>query len=145
MPGQAPSSRRRVWSIALYGFLPGFLILLLLVGWAMGIENATAVLQSSDSPDGRYRAQVVREDPGVSSGYEYMVRVMPAGLPMVVRSLRILPFTPVYVALDAHHEPDELRVRWTGPQEVTIHCQGCGGTGPGDARWRDIQLRYELN
>ena len=86
------------------------------------------VLQSVDSPGGRYRAEVVREDPGVFSGYEYMVRLMPAGLTPLAKSLRVLPFGPVYVALDAHREPDKIAVQWTGRAEVTIHCNGCGET-----------------
>jgi hypothetical protein len=97
--------------------------MLLLVGWMVSAEKATVVLQSADSPDGRYRAEVVREDPGVSSSYEYVVRVMPAGLTTLEKSLRVLPFGPVYVALDLHREPDRLAVSWNGPDEVIIQCQ----------------------
>ena len=64
----------------------------MLVGWMVSVENATIVLQSVDSPGGRYRAEVVREDPGVSSSYEYMVRVMPADVTPLGKSLRLLPF-----------------------------------------------------
>jgi hypothetical protein len=136
--------RRRIFLTSIYGFVPGALLLLGLVGWMISAENATAVLQAENSPDGRYRAEVVRADPGVSSSYEYMVRVMPAGLTMLPRSLHGLPLAPIYVALDLHREPDKLAVIWSGPREVTIHCEGCGGTVPGKARWREIALRYEL-
>ncbi len=138
----------RLWQlfvpIALYAALPSALILAMLVGWMMAVENATVVLQSVDSPGGRYRVEVVREDPGVSSGYEYMVRLMPAGLTPLAKSLRVLPFGPVYVALDAHREPDKIAVQWTGRAEVTIHCNGCGETIPGKEKWRDIAVKYEL-
>ena len=107
-------------------------------------ENATVVLQEATSPDSQYRAEVVREDPGVSSGYEYMVRVMPAGLTTLAKSLHVLPFAPIYVALNARGEPDKLTVRWSGPKEVTILCQGCGEISQGSERWREIALRYEL-
>jgi hypothetical protein len=130
--------------IALYVALPSALISAMLVGWMVAVENATVVLRSVDSPDGRYRAEVVREDPGVSSGYEYMVRLMPADLTPLEKSLRVLPFGPVYVALDAHREPDKIAVQWTGRAEVTIHCSGCGETVLGKGEWRDIAVKYEL-
>jgi len=136
--------RQRFVLIALYVALPSALILAMLVGWMMAVENATVVLQSADSPDGRFRAEVVREDPGVSSSYEYKVRVMPAGLTPLAKSLRVLPFGPVYVALDVHREPDKLQVRWSGPKEVTISCQGCGGTIPVNGQWRDVALKYDM-
>ena len=136
--------RKRLFLIGVYGVLPCTLSILLLVGWMVSAEKATVVLQSADSPDGRYRAEVVREDPGVSSSYEYMVRVMPVGLTTLEKSLRVLPFGPVYVALDLHREPDRLAVSWDGPDEVTIQCQGCGETLPGKEQWRGIKLRYEF-
>jgi hypothetical protein len=136
--------RRALLLIALYVALPTALLSALLVGWMAAVENATLVLQSADSPGGRYRAEVVRADPGVSAGYEYMVLVMPAGLTPLARSLRVLPFGPVYVALDAHREPDKLEVRWSGPKEVTILCRGCGGATPGNERWRGVALKYDL-
>jgi hypothetical protein len=136
--------RKRLFLIGVYGVLPCTLILLLLVGWMVSAEKATVVLQSADSPDGRYRAEVVREDPGVSSSYEYLVRVMPAGLTTLEKSLRMLPFGPVYVALNLHREPDKLTVGWNGPDEVRIQCQGCGEPMPGKEQWRGIKLRYEL-
>jgi hypothetical protein len=130
--------------IALYVALPTALVSALLVGWMVAVENATVVLQSADSPDGRYRAEVVRVDPGASSGYEYMVRVMPSGLTPLARSLRVLPFGPVYVALDAHREPDKLEVRWSALKEVAISCRGCEGATLADRRWRDLALRYDV-
>ena len=136
--------RRRIFLASIYGVVPGVLLLVALAGWMVSAENATAVLQAENSPDGRYRAEVVRADPGVSSSYEYMVRVMPAGVTMLARSLHGWPFAPIYVALDLHREPDKLSVVWSGPSEVTIHCDGCGAAAPGKARWREIALRYEL-
>jgi hypothetical protein len=136
--------RKRLLLTCVYVIFPTTLIVLMLLGWMVSAENATVVLQSANSPDGRYRAEVVREDPGVSSGYEYMVRVMPAGLATFTRSLHALPFVPIYVALDVHREPDKLAVAWRGENEVTIHCEGCAGTTPGQERWREIALRYEL-
>jgi hypothetical protein len=136
--------RKRFVLIGVYAVLPAALIVLMLLGWMISAENATVVLQSANSPDGRYRAEVVRADPGVSSSYEYMVRVMPAGVTTLAKSLHGMPFAPIYVALDVHREPDKLAVIWTGPNEVTVHCAGCGGTAPGKERWREIALRYEL-
>jgi hypothetical protein len=136
--------RRRIFLTSIYGVIPGALLLLALAGWMVSAENATAVLQSENSADGRFRAEVVRADPGVSSSYEYMVRVMPADVTTLARSLRGLPFAPIYVALDLHREPDKLVVSWSGPSEVTIHCEGCGAAAPGKKRWREIALRYEL-
>ena len=124
--------------IALYVALPSALISAMLVGWMVAVENATIVLQSGDSPSGRYRAEVVREDPGTSSSYEYMVRVMSSDVKTLGKSLHILPFAPIYVALDLHREPDGLAVAWSGPDEVTIDCQGCGAARPGKAKWREI-------
>jgi hypothetical protein len=141
-----PSSKLRqtIFLTGIYVALPSALISLILVGWMIGVENATLVTESVDSPDGRYRAQVVREDPGASSGYEYMVRLMPAGLTPLPRSLRVLPFGAVYVALDAHREPDRLTVSWTGREQVTIRCEGCGDATMGKPKWREIELRYEV-
>ena len=136
--------RQLFFPIALYVALPTALISAMLVGWMVAVENATVVLHSADSPDGRYRAEVVRVDPGVSSGYEYIVRVMPSGLTPLARSLRVLPFGPVYVALDAHHEPDKLEVRWSDPNELTIFCRGCRGTTPVNGQWRDVALKYDM-
>jgi hypothetical protein len=136
--------RRLLFLIGVYVALPSALISAMLVGWMVAVENATLVLQSSDSFDGRYRAEVVREDPGVSSGYEYMVRVMPAGLTPLAKSLRMLPFGPVYIALDARREPEKLIVQWTGAETVTIHCEGCGETPPGGQKWRDISIKFDL-
>jgi len=138
-------SRTLFFHISVYVVLPGALILLLLIGWMLAVDNATVVLQSTDSPDGRYRAQVVREDPGVSSNYKYMVRVAPARLPPLAARLGLLPFGPFYTALDIHHEPDKLTVRWTGPQGLTIQCKGCLGATEGKSQWRDIELKYVLN
>jgi hypothetical protein len=137
-------SRRLVFLIAVYVALPSALILVAFAGWMVAAENATLVLQSADSPDGRYRAQVVREDPGVSSNYKYMVRVTPANLTPLAEKLRLLPFGPEFTALEARREPDKLAVQWTGGRELTIHCQGCSGAIQGEERWRDIQLKYEL-
>jgi hypothetical protein len=136
--------RRQVFLISIYGVVPAALLLVGLVGWLLSAENATVALQTENSPDGRYLAEVVRADPGVSSSYEYMVRVMPTGATMLARSLHGLPFAPIYVALDLHREPDKLAVAWSGASEVTIHCQGCGEAAPGKAKWRDIALRYEV-
>lgn len=136
--------RPTAFTIAVYVLLPGILIAAGLGGWMIAVENATAQLESTDSPDGRYRAEIVREDPGVSSGYEYMVRLMPAGLTPLAKSLRVLPFVPVYVALDVHREPDKLMAEWTGPREVTIHCEGCSEATPGKEKWRDVAVKYEL-
>ena len=136
--------RQLIILIALYVALPSALISAMLIGWMIAVENATLVLQSADSPDGRYRAEVVREDPGVSSGYEYMVRLMPAGLTPLAKSLRVLPFGPVFTALDAHREPDKLNVEWTGQAEVTIHCLGCRDASQAKEQWRDITLKYYL-
>jgi hypothetical protein len=108
------------------------------------VENATLVLQSVDSPDGRYRAQVVREDPGVSSNYKYMVRVTPAKLTPLAQKLRLLSFGSVYTALEAHREPDKLAIRWNGYRELEIDCEGCSGAVQGEEQWRDIRLAYEL-
>lgn len=141
----ALKSRSLLYNIAVYVILPGAPLLMLFMGWRIALENATTVLQSVNSPDGRYRAEVVREDPGVSSGYEYMVRLAPAGLAPLAMSLRILPFGPVYLALDAHHEPDKLTIQWTSPQNLAIQCKGCGGAARGKSKWRDIELKYELN
>jgi hypothetical protein len=138
------SLRRRIFLASIYGVIPASLLLVALVGWLVSAENATVVLQAENSPDGRYRAEVVRADPGVSSSYEYMVRVMPTDVTMLARSLHGLPFSPIYVALDLHREPDKLSVVWSDPSEVTIHCEGCGGTAPGKESWREIALRYEL-
>jgi hypothetical protein len=131
--------------IALYIIAPGASLLMFFIGWRVALENATIVLQSAVSPDGRYRAEVAREDPGASSSYEYMVRLAPATFSRYAMTLRIVPFGPVFVALDANHEPDKLTVQWTGPQDVTIHCQGCSGVDHGKDRWRDLRLKYELN
>ena len=136
--------RRRMFRASLYGLAPTVLIVLMLAGWRVAEENATVVLQAAGSPDGRYRAEVVRVDPGVSSSYEYMVRVMPAGVTTLAKSLHGLPFAQVYIALEVLHEPDKLMVSWGGPNEVTIHCEGCGGATPSKERWREITLRYEL-
>ena len=136
--------RKRLFPIGVYAVIPTALIVLMLLGWMVSAENATVVLQAVNSPDGRYRAEVVREDPGVSSSYEYMVRVMPAGLTTLAKSLHGLPFARIYVALDVRREPDKLAVIWSDPNEVTINCEGCGATGPGKERWREIALRYEL-
>ncbi len=140
----AMTHRKRFVLIGVYAVLPAALIVLMLLGWKFSAENATVVLQAADSPDGRYRAEVVRADPGVSSSYEYMVRVMPAGVTTLAKSLRGLPFAPIYVALDLHREPDKLMVGWSGANEVTIRCDGCGGTAQGKARWQEIALRYQL-
>lgn len=141
----ANSNRRQLLVlIALYGALPSALISAMLVGWMVAVENATIVLQSADSPDGRYRAEVVREDPGVSARYEYMVRVMPTDLTPLAKSLRVLPFGPVYVVLNVHREPDKLSVLWTDSNEVSIQCQGCEEARDGQGKWRDIALKYEL-
>ena len=137
--------RQRFFLIAVYGALPCVLISALFAGWIMSVENATLVLQSTDSPDGRYRAEIVREDPGVSSGYEYMVRLMPAGLTPLAKSLRVLPFGPVFTALDAHREPEKLTVQWTGAQQLTIHCLGCRDASQAKDQWRDVTLKYDLN
>ncbi len=90
--------RQRFILIGLYIALTSALISAMLAGWMLSVENATLVLQSTDSPDGRYRAEIVREDPGVSSGYEYMVRLMPAGLTPLAKSLSVLLFGPVFTA-----------------------------------------------
>ncbi len=140
----AITHRKRLFLIGVYGVLPAALVVLMLLGWMVSAEKATVVLQAANSPGGRYRAEVVREDPGVSSSYEYMVRVMPSDLRTLGKSLHVLPFAPVYVALDLHREPDKLVVRWSGPNEVTIHCQGCGAITPGKEKWREIALKYEL-
>jgi len=136
--------RKRLFLTSVYVILPTTLIVLMLLGWMVSAENATVVLQSTNSPDGQYRAEVVRVDPGVSSSYEYMVRVMPAGVTTLAKSLHGLPFAPIYVALDVHREPDKLMVGWSGPNEVTIHCEGCGRAVQGKERWREVALRYEL-
>ncbi len=140
----AVTLRSRLFLISVYVVLPCTLILLMLVGWMVSAEKATVVLQGADSPDGHYRAEVIREDPGASSSYEYMVRVMPSGLTTLGKSLHVLPFAPVYIALNVHHEPDRLVVIWSSPNEVTIDCEGCGVTRPGKEKWRAIKLRYEL-
>jgi hypothetical protein len=137
-------SRRLAFLIAVYVVLPSALISAGLLGWMVAVENATLVLQSVDSPDGRYRAQVVREDPGVSSNYEYMVRVTPANQTPLAEKLRLLPFGPQYIPLDAHREPDKLVVQWKTDRELTIRCEGCGGAVRGGERWRDIRLEYEV-
>jgi hypothetical protein len=136
--------RKRLVLISVYAFLPVALIVLMLLGWKISAERVTVVLQAANSDDGRYRAEVVRADPGVSSNYEYMVRVMPAGVTTFAESFQGLPFASIYVALDLHREPDKLMVGWSGPSEVTIRCDGCEGTAQGKERWRDIALRYEL-
>ena len=136
--------QRRILPLCIYGVLPSVLLLIMLAGWMGSQEKATVVLQEATSPDGGYRAEVVREDPGVSSGYEYMVRVMPAGLTTLAKSLHVLPFAPIYVALNVPREPDKLAVSWSGPREVTILCQGCGEITQGSERWREIALRYEV-
>jgi hypothetical protein len=136
--------RRRAGLIALYVGLPALLISTGSVAWMMAVEKSTLVLQSADSPDGHYRAEVVREDPGVSSGFEYMVRVMPTGLSAFATSLRKLPFDPVYIALDAHHEPDWLNVQWTSLHEVTIRCTGCSDAQIGREHFREVSMKYEL-
>jgi hypothetical protein len=141
----AHKTRRLLNIIALYILAPGASLLVFFIGWRVALENATIIVQSAVSPDGRYRAEVAREDPGASSSYEYMIRLAPASFSKYAMALHILPFGPVYVALNAHHEPDSLTVQWTGPQEVTIHCRGCNGVDRGRDRWRDLQLRYELN
>jgi hypothetical protein len=141
MPQKA---RRLFFLVTVYVALPSLLILAGLVVWMAAIENATLVLQSADSPDGRYRAQVVREDPGASSNYEYMVRVAPASLTPLAEKLRLLPFGTRYTLLEVHHEPDKLDLQWTSPAELTIHCQGCAGAGLGKRRWRDLRLTYEV-
>jgi hypothetical protein len=140
----ATPHRRRLFLIGIYAVLPTALIVLMLLGWMISAEKATVVLQAVNSPGGRYRAEVVREDPGVSSTYEYMVRVMPSGLTTLRKSLHVLPFAPVYIALSVHHEPDKLVVVWSGPNQVTIDCEGCGTIKPGKEEWREIALRYEL-
>jgi len=141
----APTKLRQILvQVALYAALPIALVAAMLIGWMASVENATAVLQSADSPDGRYRAEVVREDPGVSAEYEYMVRLMPSGLSPLARSLRVVPFAPVYVALDAHREPDHLTVQWTSSDHLAIRCGGCGGSVAGKAQWRDIRLSYDV-
>jgi hypothetical protein len=137
-------SRRLVFLMLVYVVLPCALILVALAGWMAAVENATLVLQSADSPDGRYRAQVVREDPGVSSNYKYMVRVTPANLTPLAEKLRLLPFGPEYTALEAHREPDKLAVQWSSDRELTIRCEGCSGAVQGEEKWRDIRLEYEL-
>lgn len=131
--------------IALYILAPGASLLVFFIGWRVALENATIIVQSAVSPDGRYRAEVAREDPGASSSYEYMVRLAPASFSKYAMALHILPFGPVFVALDAHHEPDKLSVQWTGPHELTINCQDCGGVDRGGERWRDLHLKYDLN
>jgi hypothetical protein len=136
--------RGRLFPVSVYGVLPSVLIVLMLLGWMVSAEKATVVLQAAYSPDGRYRAEVVREDPGVSSSYEYMVRVMPSDVQTLGKSLHVLPFAPVFVALVLHREPDKLAIRWSGTNEVTIDCQGCGATTAGKATWRGIALKYEL-
>ncbi len=141
----APKSRSVLNYLTVYVLLPGAPLLMLFIGWRLALENATVVLQSADSPDGRYRAQVVREDPGVSSSYEYMARVMPAALNPLARSLGGLPFGPLYIALDAHREPDKLTIQWTSPQALTIQCKGCESATRGEPKWRDIELKYVLN
>jgi hypothetical protein len=140
----ASKSRQLLFLVGVYAALPSALITALLIGWVVAVENATIVLQSADSPDGRYRAEVVREDPGASSNYEFMVRITPANLTPLAQKLRLLPFGPQYTALDAHREPDKLAVRWNGATTLTIHCEGCNDTPRGKPRWRDIQLNYEL-
>jgi hypothetical protein len=70
--------------------------------------------------------------------------VMPASVTTLAKSLHALPFVPIYVALDVRREPDKLTVGWSGPSEVTIHCEGCGAVATSKARWREIALRYEL-
>jgi hypothetical protein len=143
MPANSTPSKRH-HQIALYLVLPAVLIALGVIGWMMAIENSTLVLRSVNSPDGLFRAEVVREDPGASSNYQYMVRVMPAGISFFATSLRRLPLDPVYVALDAHHEPDKLVVQWTGPREVTIHCDGCRDAETGRDHFRGVTFKYEL-
>jgi len=138
-------SRRLFVLIALYGGIPAGLILALFIGWIVAQENATTVLQSADSPDRRYRAEFVREDPGVSSNYRYKVRVSPTNLSPLQQKLRELPFGPQYTALDANREPDKLTLRWTGPEELSIQCVGCAGDTTGKPDWRDIQLKYQIN
>lgn len=136
--------RKRTFLAFVYGVLPLTLAVLMLLGWLLSLEKATTVLQTADSPDGRYRAEVVREDPGVSSSYKYMVRVMPAGLSPFAISLSGLPFDPVYVALDLHHQPDKLSVQWTSLGELTLQCDGCSGATHGKTNWRDLALRYQI-
>lgn len=144
MPG-ARKARSALKIVALYIIAPGASLLMFFIGWRVALENATIIVQSAVSPDGRYRVEVAREDPGAASSYEYMVRLAPASFSRYAMTLRIVPFGPVYVALDAHHEPDKLTVQWTGPQEVTIDCQGCSGVDRGKDSWRDLRLKYELN
>jgi hypothetical protein len=136
--------QRRFLQLCFYGVLPSVLLLIMLAGWMVSEERATVILEEATSPDGGDRTEVVREDPGVSSGYEYMVRVMPAGLTTLVKSLHVLPFAPIYVALNAYREPDKLTVRWSGSKEVTILCEGCGEITQGSEKWREIALKYEL-
>ena len=140
----AMTHRKRVLLIGVYAILPAALIVLMLLGWMLSAEKATVILQAANSTDGLYRAEVVRADPGVSSSYEYVVRLMPARVTTLAKSFHGLPFAPLYVALDVHHEPDKLMVTWSDKHEVTIQCEGCGGTAPGKERWRGIVLRYEL-
>ena len=137
--------RRLLFLIAVYVALPSGLILAMLIGWMVATENATAVLQSADSPDGRYRAEVVREDPGVSSKYEFRVRLTPANLTPLAEKLKLLPFGPQYIALSVDHEPDQLAAAWSSNERVTIMCAGCGGASIGKSRWRDIQLEYQVH
>ena len=72
--------RKRVLLIGVYAILPAALIVLMLLGWMLSAEKATVILQAANSTDGLYRAEVVRADPGVSSSYEYVVRLMPANV-----------------------------------------------------------------
>jgi hypothetical protein len=114
------------------------------LGWLLSLEKATTVLQTADSPDGRYRAEVVRQDPGVTSSYKYMVRVAPSNVTTLQKSLSMLPFAPICVALTLHRDPDKILVSWSGPQEVTIRCEECRGVPSGGEKWRDVTLKYEV-
>jgi len=106
--GADPKSRGIFFQIRVYVALPVALVLFFLGGWRMAVENVTTILQSADSPDGRYRAQVVRQDPGASSKYQYLAGVTPANLTRFAERLRLLPFGPQYIALEVHHEPEKL-------------------------------------
>jgi hypothetical protein len=136
--------RGLLFLLALYVFFPLLLSALLILGWMLSLESATVVLQSSTSPDGVYRGEVVRRDPGVSDNYEYMVRISPAKLTPLARKLLALPFSPRYVALELYREPDKLSVQWTGNRELTVRCEGCAGATKGEPEWRNVRLKYEL-
>ncbi|AXC14334.1 hypothetical protein ACPOL_5078 [Acidisarcina polymorpha] len=137
-------ARKLTFVISVYLALPITLVLTGLAFWMVGVENATLILQSAESPDGRYRAEVVREDPGASSSYNFMVRLTPANLTSLGEKLRLLPFGPQYIALNVHHEPDQLTVRWSSTEQLIILCNGCNGAIPGRTKWRNIQLDYEF-